>query len=194
MILLLALAAGLIVGWSWAHWNKQPYQIPKLHDMWLIFLAFPPQLLVAYLVPTRSLLPDWVASITLVVSLSLFLTFAWLNRSLPGFPILLTGLVSNLIVIIANGGWMPISPQTASHLIGIKTLQAFDLGSRFGQKDILLLPQATHLEFLSDRFLLPAWSPYQVAFSLGDILISIGIIWLFANPSIKIRRTEGIVI
>jgi hypothetical protein len=32
-------------------------------------------------------------------------------------PILLVGLLLNLIVIAANG-WMPISPETASRLVG----------------------------------------------------------------------------
>lgn len=193
MILLVALAAGLVVGWSWTHWNNQSYHIPKLQYLWLVFVSFLPQLLVAYLPSTRRLLPVWLASITFVASLFLFLAFAWLNRNLPGIPLLLAGLALNLIVIIANGGWMPISPQTASH-IDASALQALNLGSRFGQKDILLLPQATRLEFLSDRFLLPVWFPYQVAFSLGDILISIGIIWLLANPSIEIHRTKRVVI
>lgn len=194
MILLLALAAGLAVGWYWAHWNHQPYQIPALRHLWLIVLAFVPQLLVAYLPSTRWLVPDWLASIALVLSLFLFLAFAWSNRALPGIPLLMLGLASNLIVMVANGGWMPISPQTASRLIGSDALKAIDLGSRFGEKDILMFTQNTRLEFLADRFLPPIWSPYQVAFSVGDILIACGIFWLLTNPSIKNHRMERVVI
>lgn len=97
-------------------------------------------------------------------------------------PILIAGLVLNLIVILANHGWMPISPQTAGRLIGDNVIQ-YSLGSRFGQKDILLLPQDTHFEFLADRFLLPDWFSYKVAFSLGDLLIALGIYWLLAKPA-----------
>jgi hypothetical protein len=39
-----------------------------------------------------------------------------------------------------------------------------------------------HFGFLGDRFLLPAWSPYQAAFSAGDILIGAGVFWLLAKP------------
>lgn len=141
-----------------------------------------PQLAIAYLPATRRLLPDWLAEISLLVSLVLFLAFVWLNRQLPGMPVLLLGLALNLSVIVLNGGWMPISPQTASHLTGENVLQFIGLGSRFGQKDILLLPQDTRLEFLADRFLLPARFPYQAAFSLGDILIALGVFWLLAKP------------
>jgi hypothetical protein len=34
------------------------------------------------------------------------------------------------------------------------------------------------LWWLSDRFLVPQWSPYRVTFSLGDIFISLGAFWL----------------
>lgn len=94
----------------------------------------------------------------------------------------MTGLILNLLVIAANGGWMPIDPKTASHLTGTNILQILDPGSRFGQKDVLLLPQEMHLAFLADRFLLPGWFPYQVAFSLGDSLIALGMFWLLLKP------------
>jgi len=98
-------------------------------------------------------------------------------------PILLLGLALNLVVMLANGGWMPISPEVAGRLISGNADQLVGLGNRFGQKDILLLPQDTHLSLLSDRFILPAWLPYHTAFSLGDMLIGLGVFWLLAKPS-----------
>ena len=52
----------------------------------------------------------------LPLSLVIFLMFVWVNRGLAGMPILLAGLVLNLLVISSNGGWMPISPTTAGKL------------------------------------------------------------------------------
>ncbi len=191
MLLLVALVAGLLVGLGWAGWQHRPYQAPALRSTWLAFAAFFPQLVVAYLPATRHLLIDWLASIVLLISLTLFSVFAWRNRHLSGMPVLLTGLALNLIVIVANGGWMPINPQTASRLTGNDVLGVMSLGSRFGQKDILLLSQNTHFEFLADRFFLPDWIPYKVAFSLGDVLVSLGIFWLLAHPSIKAKIPPG---
>ena len=183
MILLIAVLAGLIVGIGWARSINRPYRAPLLKSLWLVFVAFLPQLFVAYLPVPHSLLPDWLAAISLSVSLLIFLLFVWLNRRLPGVPVLIMGLLLNLLVILANRGWMPISPQTASHLlIDGNVLGSQSLGRRFGQKDILLLPQDMQLEYLSDRFLLPDWFPYKVAFSLGDILIALGVFWLLAKP------------
>jgi hypothetical protein len=95
---------------------------------------------------------------------------------------LLCGVVFNLSVMTANGGFMPISPQTASRLVSEDTLQDTLPGSRFGVKDVLLHPQETRFEWLADRFLPPIWFPYQVAFSLGDVFIAVGVFWLLANP------------
>ncbi len=186
MILLLTVLAGLVGGLGRAYWCKQPYIAPYLEAIWLAVIAFLPQLFFAYMPATRQLLDDGLASLSLLASLTLFFVFAWLNRRLPGMPVLIFGLLLNLAVIAANGGWMPISLHTANLLTGRDVLQFTDLGSRFGEKDILLPTQSIRLEFLADRFLLPSWLPYKVAFSLGDVLISVGAFWLLFKPSARL--------
>jgi hypothetical protein len=187
VVLLLAIAAGLLAGLGWAHWRKQPYQSPELRHLWLIFVAFLPQFIVIYLPSTRNLFPDWSVAVLLTTSQILLLVFVWLNRHIFSIFIMLCGVVCNLSVMIANGGFMPIGPQTASRLISEDTLRDAQLGSRLGAKDILLRPQQTRLELLADRFLPPIWSPYQVAFSLGDVFIALGVFWLLANPGHSIQ-------
>lgn len=185
MILWLGLGAGLVTGLGWSRWRGYPYRSPTLKYIWLVFLGFLPQLLVIYLGNNLVRIPDWLAALSIATSQSLLLIFAWLNRSLPGMSILIAGLILNLAVMFANGGFMPINPDTAERIIGTERLASFELGSRIGYKDILLPASETRLELLADRFLPPGWLPYQVAFSLGDILIAFGTfgILAFQKPS-----------
>jgi hypothetical protein len=128
--------------------------------------------------------PSSAASLALPASLVVFLIFVWLNRRIPGMPVVLVGLVLNLLVITANGGWMPVSPETASQLPGGSPPSEATPGIRVGDKDILLRPEDTRLELLADRFLLPEWLGYRAAFSLGDAFAAAGAFWLLASPPI----------
>ncbi len=185
MILLVALAAGLLAGLIWARRRSLPYQPPDLKYLWLVFIAFLPQFVAFYLPGSRqNIVSPWLTLI-LPFSQAILLIFAWLNRHQPGMMILFLGTALNFTVIAANRGFMPISPQTASHLVPQAVLENIQPGERFGTKDILLLPQNTRFEWLADRFLPPAWSAYQVAFSLGDVWIAIGIFWLLAYQGIS---------
>lgn len=180
MILWLGLGVGLVTGLGWSRWRGHPYRSPTLNHLWLVFLGFLPQLLVIYIGNNFATVPDWLAALSIVTSQLLLLIFAWLNRHLPGMSILIAGLVLNFAVILANGGFMPINPTTAERLIGPERIASLELGSRIGDKDILLLANETRLEWLADRFLPPVWSPYQVAFSLGDVFIAIGAFGILA--------------
>lgn len=185
VILLLALAAGLLAGLALAFWRGYSYQTPELRHLWLVFIAFLPQFMVIYL--TTISLPDWLIVLVLTFSQIGLLVFVWMNRRLPGMLILLCGVALNLTVMTTNGGFMPISPQTASRLVSEEKLQEARLGTRFGTKDILLPPEETKFEWLADRFLFPKRFPYQVAFSLGDVFIALGIFWLLARPGPRMK-------
>lgn len=183
MILLAAILAGLAAGLFLARLQNRSWSAPQLQKPWLAIIAFVPQFFGIYLPKTRTWLPDKAISAGLIISLGLLLVFCWFNRRLSGVWLLAVGLLLNLLVIATNGGFMPISPQTASRLVPHDTLAALGSGVRFGYKDILLLPEQTRLIWLSDHFLPPKWSPYQVAFSMGDMFIAAGAFWLLVARS-----------
>jgi len=186
VVLLLSILAGITIGFLNAYIKKQAFQAPDLEFTWLAVLAFAPQLFAFYLPVTREWMPDFLVAISLVTSQVLLLVFAYLNRKIAGMWVLIGGLVLNLAVISVNGGFMPISPETASHLAPATLIQSMPLESRFGKtKDILLLPENTRLEWFADRLIAPQWFPLQVAYSVGDILIATGAFWMLAYQPLK---------
>jgi len=178
--LILALGVGLVFGLGLAKWRRNPYQLPRLKCSWFAIAAFLPQFFVTYFERTQAFIPDWVAALAIVISQGLLFLFAWFNRHLPGMLVLIIGLVMNMSVMIANGGFMPINPKTAERVVGKERISLFEPGNRIGYKDILLPTTETRLEWLADRFLPPAEFPYRVAFSLGDIFIAVGAFWILA--------------
>jgi hypothetical protein len=189
LILLVAILLGIPAGLLLARLQKRAWAIPPLHAVWLVIVAFLPQYIIFYLPSTRAHISDnWVAA-GLVGSQILLLVFCWLNRHLSGIWLLAVGLTLNLLVIATNGGFMPISPQTASRLVPQEILQTYPLGSRLGYgKDVLLLPVDTRLVWLSDRFLLPEGFHYKMAFSLGDVVIAAGAFWLVVMQGKPLRK------
>jgi hypothetical protein len=112
-----------------------------------------------------------------LLSLLLLLVFVWQNRRLTAIRMVGLGVICNLLVILANGGWMPITPQTLAQINPGSIPEQWPSQVHYGySKDIILLQEQTRLWGLSDILVLP--SPFQrpTAFSLGDLLIALGII------------------
>jgi hypothetical protein len=179
LILLLAVLAGLLAGLVRARYRKCKLQIPSLNWIWLVPVAFTLQIIALRLQAWWSNLPDMIVPAGLVSSQSILLAFAWCNRRQPGFWMLGLGLALNFIVIVSNGGLMPISSETATQITQDNLAARWEVGQRFGSsKDIVLNEADIRLGFLSDRFVLPDWVPYRVAFSMGDMLIGLGAFWM----------------
>jgi uncharacterized protein with PQ loop repeat len=177
MFLLASVIVGLTAGLLRAWITRRPLQSYDTRLSWLLLIAFLPQL-IAFVLPTKTAFPDALAPAALVASQIGLLLFAILNLKIPGFGLMAAGLALNLVVTIINGGLMPISPETATTIFPDAPAGAMVLGERLGTgKDILLTVQETRLWFLSDRFLIPYGQGYYVAFSLGDLAVTGGIIW-----------------
>ena len=92
------------------------------------------------------------------------------NWRITGMPIVALGAASNLLAIAANGGVMPASPEAVS---------AIDpLGSAGFSNSVVMADPA--LRPLTDIFALPAWLPFANVFSIGDVLIGIGLVVVIA--------------
>jgi lipid-A-disaccharide synthase-like uncharacterized protein len=176
VILPLAVLAGLLCGLARAWITNRKLLAVSLHRNWLAAAAFLPQWLAFYLPATRSDIPTWLASASLIGSQILLLVFVWFNRTKPALWLLGAGLVLNLLVIVANGGFMPVSPMIVAHLNPQISPDVLQVGDRFVWSRNILLPAAeTRLWWLSDRLLLPPDFPFShAAYSIGDLLIASG--------------------
>lgn len=189
MILAYAVILGLVAGLARAWLTKRAYQIPQLRCVGLVFLAFLTQFLAFNFSITRTRIPDFWVPVVLISTQILLLIFFWFNRHHPGFWMMGIGLLCNFAAIVFNRGMMPISPDTAARI----TIPGANVDLKIGQrveygKDILLPEVDTRLAFLSDRFTMPGWFPFSVAFSFGDILISAGAFWLFWSLSAPVKN------
>ncbi len=91
-------------------------------------------------------------------------------RAIPGLAFVALGAVSNLAAILANGGVMPASPDA------VATAGLVD-GEGFSNSVVQVDPA---LRPLTDIFALPAWVPLANVFSVGDVLIGVGIVVVIA--------------
>jgi hypothetical protein len=179
MVLTAAVIVGLAAGMVRAWFGKRSYRTAQLKLTGLVLVAFIPQWFAFYQSRLGFRLPDEWAPYILVGSQIVLLLFALLNLKQSGFWLLGSGLMCNFLVIVLNGGLMPISPETVRRLIPDVPESLWAVGERLGSgKDIVLPAAETRLWFFSDRFLLPDWLGYQVAFSFGDVLIALGALWL----------------
>lgn len=179
MVLVVAVLVGLTAGLCRARLGKREYRVYDLKATGLVLLAFIPQFFIFFLPQTRTRIPNTTASILFVGSLLILIVFSLFNIRKSSFWPITAGFLLNALVILLNGGWMPISPTMVQKLLPNVTQSTWQVGERLAfSKDVVLPPETTRLWFLSDRFTLPGWINYQVAFSLGDVLIFLGVIWL----------------
>jgi len=183
MILSLAVILGLIAS-AIRHRSETASQIASisLRSPWLVLLALALQvpLLRAPFGPTLEVTG---AQVAFLFSHLLLLTFVWLNWRVLGIQIIGIGVLLNLLAILSNGGFMPITPQTLVRINLGSALDQWTLGFHYGRsKDIILLQHDTTLWVLSDILVLPPPFPWPTAFSLGDLLIATGIIVTLQGP------------
>ena len=182
MILLVGLILGLIAGSVRAWVVGRSYSLPDIQRGELALLSFLPQALVFFIPQTGRFVSQQWAAFILPISLGILVLFAWFNRRLQGFWLLGLGLLLNLAVIAANGGLMPISPETLMIVHGTtaqgKQAEEVINSRAFGTKSILLPAEEIRLEWLADRFTVPDQLPIQFAFSLGDVFLAAGAFWV----------------
>ena len=116
-----------------------------------------------------AVVPGWNDALLRTVHLGTYgmlLTFLWVNRRISGILIVAVGGALNLIAIAANAGVMPAGPA-AARSAGIAST-----ANEFTNSGVLDHPR---LLFLGDIWAIPRGWPLANVFSIGDVVIAIGV-------------------
>ena len=160
----------------------------RLHWAWLalLALAFQVPMLRAPAGPADRFL---VEQTLLLTSYLLLAFFVWCNRRQGALLIAGVGIICNLVVILANQEFMPITPQTLATINPGSSEQSWIEGTHYGySKDIILARGNTRLWPLSDVLAIPPPFPWPTAFSPGDLILAAGIVVLLVVPEWIIER------
>jgi hypothetical protein len=103
------------------------------------------------------------------------------NATIPGMPLVALGAASNLAAIVANGGFMPASPAAMAAL-------GKDAPTIYSNSAVLAQPV---LAPLTDIFALPSWLPFSNIFSIGDVILGVGVALAIATAMRRDRRGLG---
>jgi hypothetical protein len=118
-----------------------------------------------------------------VLSTALVLLAVAANARVRGMPLVIVGAACNLAAIVANGGYMPASPEAVA-AIGREEIVGYS-NSR-----VIASPA---LEPLTDVIVLPGWLPFANIISIGDLLIGVGIAVVVAAAMRSGRSAESLV-
>ena len=99
-----------------------------------------------------------------VASTAIVLVAVLRNVTIPGVALVALGAGCNLAAIVANGGWMPADAASLASVGGLPS----------GASNSIVVADPA-LGPLTDLFALPAGMPLANVFSVGDVLIGVGI-------------------
>ncbi|MGZ5294807.1 MAG: DUF5317 family protein [Actinomycetota bacterium] len=182
ILILVAVAAGFVAGGS-----LRGFERVQIHWWGAAFAGLAVQVIPSFSVAGRE-----VGPVMLALSYALLAAFLWVNRRLPAAPIMLIGLVLNLLVVVPNGG-MPVSASAAETSGGSNALLSpIDDGKHH------LMTDDDVLTPLADVIAVP--SPVGAVLSIGDLFLYVGVMSFVVlimlgrsgeNPRPPARRFQG---
>jgi hypothetical protein len=173
MFLLPSIAVGLLLA-VFLGGRPSRLQAVDFRRAWTVIVALGIQFVLFS--PLTADVPEPVVEAVHLGTYALLGLFAVANRHIRALAPILLGLTLNALAIVANGGRMPAS-AAAARAAGIDHLTNISTG-------------ATHLRFLGDVFALPGQLPLANVFSIGDILIGLGVIAFIVLVAVEDEQGE----
>ena len=159
-VVLLALVLGKFLGGRLGRLAETPIAGKQLvfAAIGLQMIAFPWNFL-PWTTPSGPARALWIVSFALLISMLV------MNRALPGVAIVAAGLTCNIVAVLANNGLMPVRPSAL-----------LEAGTQYHVHNNSIQVVDPNLGLLIDRWAAPQWLPMGNVFSVGDVLIAIGIV------------------
>ena len=162
MFLLYAVLIGLLLGLAF---GGRPAGLAAVEFRWapLAFGGFLAQVAI-FAAPVSDRVGD-LGPALYVASTAAVLVAVLRNVRITGLALVAVGATSNLAAIVANGGYMPASPEAA--IAAGRTV-----ATTYSNSAIV---DGAALTPLTDLFALPRWLPFSNVFSIGDVIIALGV-------------------
>jgi hypothetical protein len=155
----LGIALGLALGGSLGALGRL-----NVRMLWLAYAAVALQLVAFPSGVFPWSMPGPAARVLWITSYALLLALVARNRRVFGFVLIGVGIASNLVAILANGGLMPA------------TRHAMEGAGMAHVRNNSVSLAHPHVAWLGDRFAWPHWLPLANVFSVGDVLIGVGLL------------------
>jgi Family of unknown function (DUF5317) len=175
VFVLLAVPIGVVIGFLIGGRLERLSQI-RFEWGWLALAGLGVQIVLFSTSLAEGLSPG-VGEAIYVASTGAVLIAVWRNLAVPGLALVAVGAISNLAAVVANVGVMPTTAEALA-TAGLRPDDAFSNSAVL--EDPSLAP-------LTDIFAIPAGLPFANVFSIGDVLIAVGIIVTIA---IGMRRGD----
>jgi hypothetical protein len=190
-MILIALCLALLLGLMALGGRASDLTHVQVRWGWLAPLAFLMQAYLIFFPAERAGDVLSPRSLLLVASQVLLFVVIWQNRHLGGIKVIGLGLLLNSLVMVVNGGFMPITPETLVQIGYDGNASQLETGYIVGRtKNVVAEPGEASLWFLSDVMVIPRPFPIPTALSLGDLLIVLGV-FFFLREAMFLHKVSA---
>jgi hypothetical protein len=161
MFILVSIPVGIVLGWLLGG-RLDGLAGVRLHWVGLAIAGVLFQLLL-FTPVGGDVFGSWLPAAYVASNLAVF-TVVLRNLAIPGVWLIALGAATNLLAIMANGGLMPAAPAA----VEASGITIHDVTNSIVLEDPVLRP-------LTDIFAIPAGLPMANVFSVGDVLIALGV-------------------
>lgn len=119
---------------------------------------------------------ETVSSVAFVLLLVGMMGMLWFNLHIAGVPLIALGISMNLVVLVANGGYMPVSLRALERINAVDMAGHLAAGERIMHS--VAMTDSSRLPWLADWVIVPAVLSIMAVASPGDVLIGTGFTYL----------------